>query len=56
LLAESRYVRACRARLRRAPSLSQVEMGMEFLNWLRSPHSWQTPSLVGPFGLSMIQW
>jgi hypothetical protein len=30
-------------------------MGIEFLNWLRSPHIWHTPSLVGPLGLSMSQ-
>ena len=50
------YFRACLARLLWELSRSQPDVGIEFLNSDLSPHILQTPWLVGPLGLSMIQW
>lgn len=47
------YSWACFAFRAWDPDLSQPDIGIEFLNWLFLPQAKQTPSLVGPFGLSI---
>ena len=49
-------LRAGTLRLPDRPFRSQPEPWMEFLNSAESPHSLQVARLVGPFGLSIIQW
>ncbi len=51
----SHLLRACLTLLPWALSLSHPEPCIEFRNSERSPHILQTPSLVGPLGLSIIQ-